>query len=320
MPLLRPILVDAIKLYWVLIKIMIPVMIAVKLAVSLGVIRHLSALLAPLMGLVGLPAEMGVVWATACLVNIYAGAAALLGILPQVPLTVAQVTILGSMILAAHSLPIEQRVCQRAGAGLVFTTLLRLAAALAYGAILNWTYASLDLLQQPMTTPWLPVSSAESGWGEWALASLESLVTIFVIILALVALLRVLEATGITALLSRLLAPVLRLMGISPDATALTMAGVLLGLGYGGALIIKEAQSGKLSRRDILLAVSFMAICHSLIEDTLFVMAMGAHWSGVLLGRVVFSLVVMVALARLVQALPDHVTERWLMQRATTKA
>ncbi|KJS34243.1 MAG: hypothetical protein VR70_18035 [Rhodospirillaceae bacterium BRH_c57] len=309
---LRRLLGDSLSLYWDLVKIMVPVMVAVKVAVDLGVIEALTRAFGPLMGLVGLPQEMGLVWATAALVNIYGGAAALIGVLPETPLTVAQATVLLSMILAAHSLPVEQRVCQKAGAGVVFTTVLRLAAALAYGAILNAIYSGLDILQQPVSIAWLPSTAPDAGWREWTVNSLTTLATIFVIIVALLAVLRLMEASGLTAFLTRALAPVLRAMGIGPQATPLAMVGVLLGLSYGGGLIIREARTGALPPREIFLAVCFMAICHSMIEDTLFIMALGGHWSGVLVGRLVFSLLVMAVLARIVHALPDAVFERWL--------
>jgi hypothetical protein len=308
---------ETLGLYWTLLKIMVPVMIAVKVAIELGVVSVLSKAFEPFMALVGLPAEMGLVWATACLVNIYGGAAALLGVLPDAPLTVAQMTVICSIMLAAHGLPIEQRVCQKAGASLIVTTLLRLLAGLAYGAILNGVYGAFDLFQQPVEAALLPAPANEPGLLPWALSSLQSLGTIFFIILGLIFILRVMDVTGITAWLTKALSPLLRLMGIGPEATPLTMVGVLLGLSYGGGLIIRDSRAGTLPMRDTFLAVAFLAICHSLIEDTLFMMALGAHWSGVLAGRFVFSIIVMALLAPLVRALPEPIFRRWLFPGAT---
>lgn len=303
---------ESLGLYWDLIKIMVPVMVAVKIAVDLGLIDILSRGFAPLMGVVGLPAEMGLVWATAVLVNMYGGAAALIGVLPDVPMTGAQLTIILSMILFAHAIPVEQRICQKAGASLIFTTGLRFGAALVYGVLMNAFYAGFDLLQEPVSIAWLPATPVDAGWLTWAENSLISLASVFVIIVALIALLRLMDVTGLTRALSRGLSPVLSLMGISPKATPLAMVGVLLGLSYGGGLIIKEAKAGHMTPRDTVLSLSLLAICHSLIEDTLFMMALGGHWSGVLVIRVIFSVLLMIALARIVQALPERVLMRWL--------
>ncbi len=105
-------------------------------------------------------------------------------------------------------------------------------------------------------------------------------------------------------------------MGISKAATPITMVGVLLGLSYGGGLIIKEAQEGKMSSRDVVLSLSFMGICHGLIEDPLVMMAFGAHWSGALVGRFVFCVAAMALIGRLVQMMPEDAFNRFLYRPA----
>ena len=57
-----------------------------------------------------------------------------------------------------------------------------------------------------------------------------------------------------------------------------------------------------------------MALCHSLIEDSLLMLALGAHLSGVLLGRLIFSLVVVFILVRVLGRLPDEKFERLLVR------
>lgn len=308
----RRVVVDSLGLYWSLIKIMIPVMIAVKVAVELGMVSVLGRVFAPVMSLVGLPAEMGIVWATTCLVNLYGGAAALLGVLPQAPLSAAQMTVLATMMLAGHGLPLEQRICQKAGASLLVTASLRLGVAVVYGALLSAFYSAFDLLQQPAPPSLLPMAEEKAGWAAWALSSLEFLVSILGIILVLILVLRLMDVSGATAFLTRLFAPILRIMGIGPEATPLTMVGVLLGLSYGGGLIIRESQAGRLPARDTFLAIAFLSICHSLIEDTLFMMALGGHWSGVLVGRFLFAVALLALMAFVVHRLPDAWFYRWL--------
>ena len=104
----------------------------------------------------------------------------------------------------------------------------------------------------------------------------------FLIILALLILMRVLERLGITALLTRLLRPVLTLLGISERAAPLAIIGMTLGLTYGGGLIIQEARAGHLSRHDVFCALALLGICHSFIEDTLLMVVIGGHLSGTL--------------------------------------
>lgn len=305
------------EMYWDLLKAMVPVMILVRVGIEFGLIDIVAQGFAPLMELVGLPAATGLVWAAGILVNTYAAAAVLIGVFPGLELTVAQVTVLLSMLLFAHALPVEQSISRRAGISFIFSTALRLAGALLYGAILNGVYTWGNWLQQPAKLGWLPPSSdIDAPWADWALSSLTSLFWLFWLILALVLVLKLLDVLHITALLQRALTPILRLMGISEQAASLTMVGALLGLSFGGGLIIKEARAGHLSPRDIVLSLSFMGLCHSLIEDTLFMVALGGDISGLLVGRFVFAVAVTAILARIVHAMGDAPFQRFLYRRA----
>lgn len=307
---------DALRLYWDLLKTMVPVMVTVRIGIEFGLIEHLAQLFAPAMSVLGLPAEAGLVLATGILVNNYGAAAALVGILPYTELTVAQVTVLLSMVLIAHALPVEQAISRKAGISFKFSTALRLVAAFAYGWVLATVYAWGDWLQGPVSIAWLPGGDADASWAQWALDSAQSLFWLFWIILGLVSLLKIFDVLKITDVLSRLLSPILGVMGISPAAISITMVGVLLGLSFGGGLIIKEARAGHLSPRDIVLSLCFMALCHSLIEDTLFMIALGGDVTGVLIGRFLFAVAVMMALSRLILALPDPHFRRWLYRPA----
>ena len=312
---------DALSLYWELLKTMVPVMIVVQVGITYGLIDRLAQAFEPVMSMVGLPAATGLVWATGILVNNYGAAAALVGILPTTDLSVAQVTVLLSMVLIAHALPLEQAISRKAGISFIFSTSLRLVCGFLYGWILNAVYSWGDWLQAPASIAWLPTDSgpAQSGWGAWiawAEHSAVSLFWLFWIILGLVTLLKVFEVLKITDLLARLLSPVLGLMGISKQATSITMVGALLGLSFGGGLIIKEARAGNLGPRDIVLSLTFMALCHSLIEDPLFMMALGGDVTGVLIGRFIFAVVVMMVLSRLILALPDPHFRRLLYRGA----
>lgn len=306
---------DSITLYWELLKVMVPIMIIVRLGVEFGLIEHVSLVFTPFMDMVGLPPEAGIIWTTAMLVNIYAGMVTLVALLPEAPMSVAQITVLGSMILIAHSLPIEQRIVQKAGPGLIATTLLRIVGALVYGAILHQVYTAFNMLQENATIDWLPSTEANAGWLQWAQDSVVSLFSIFWIILILILALKILELLKITDLISKALSPILGLMGISDKAIPVTMIGVMLGLGYGGALILREAREGKMSSQDIFLSLSFMCLFHSMIEDTLLIFALGADLSGILLGRFLFAFAVLFVLGQMVKRLPDQVFNRLLFKQ-----
>tara|TARA_B100000780_G_C20737736_1_gene293057 strand:+ start:110 stop:373 length:264 start_codon:yes stop_codon:yes gene_type:complete len=80
-------------------------------------------------------------------------------------------------------------------------------------------------------------------------------------------------------------------MGIGKEASTITLVGITLGLSFGGGLLIKEAHAGHVSKKDVFTSLVFLGFCHSLIENTLLVILLGAHVSGILWFRLVFAFV-----------------------------
>jgi hypothetical protein len=305
---------QAVKTSYALFRIIVPIAIGVRLLELAGVIKLLGELLAPLMALVGLPGNLGLVWATTLVTNIYGGMVVFAGVAPGAGLTVAQVTVLATMMLIAHAIPVEASIAQRAGTSFRAMATLRAVGALAAGALLNLGYNLSNTLQQPNQALWTP-PPRDPSWLGWALGEVRNLVYIFLIIFALLILMRLLESFGIISGLTRLLRPVLMLLGISERAAPLAIIGMTLGLTYGGGLIIQEARAGHLSRHDVFCALALLGICHSFIEDTLLMVVIGGHLSGTLIGRTVFALLVTYLVARLMRSLPEPVLDRWFFGR-----
>ena len=132
----------------------------------------------------------------------------------------------------------------------------------------------------------------------------------FLIILALMIFVRLLRKLGVIDLLERLLAPVLRLMGMTAAATEITVVGMVMGVAYGSGLILRQTSSGRIAREEVVFSLMLMGLAHALIEDTLLMASLGAHLSGILLGRVVFALATMAIVVRLSPRLPKAV-RRW---------
>ncbi|PXF30902.1 membrane protein [Pokkaliibacter plantistimulans] len=290
---------ESLRVYWALLKVMVPALLAVKLLDMLGGTALLGKLLSPLMQLMGLPDSLGIVWATVLLTNIYTAMMVFLDIAAHETLTGAQITIMGTLLLLAHSLPVEGAVAKAAGVSWRLTLTLRIGGALVLGMLLHWFYAATGWLQTPGQVLWNPAASADTGVVGWLMDQVVTLLTIFPIILALLTLLKVLRWLGIERLIHALLFPVLRILGIGKDAANVTIIGVTLGLSYGAGILIREARSGQLQPRDIMLTLCFLGLCHSVIEDTLLVVLMGADLSGILWARLLFAVVVIGILARL---------------------
>ncbi|MFW6082266.1 MAG: hypothetical protein ACOC7W_10145 [Desulfosalsimonas sp.] len=297
-----------------LFRIMIPILILVKLLQEMGWIAYLALPLNPMMKIVGLPPEMGLVWATALVNNIYGAAIVFLSLSPELSLTSAQVTVLSTMILVAHALPVEVKIAQESGNRFLFQAFIRVGGALLLGFILHWLYYLTGWLQQENVIFWQGEISKTPGLLVWGLDQLRNLGFIFCVILALIILLRVFNRLGITEILIRLLQPLLRFMGIGREAAPLTIVGMTMGLTYGGGLIIRESKSGRVEPRDVFASVTLMGLTHSLVEDTLLMFMLGGHLSGILAARLIFSLLVVAALVRGLGRMSDSFVHRFLFK------
>lgn len=292
----RAVFVDALQVYGKLLKVMVPALLVVKILQSFGAVDALGRLLSPAMALVGLPEMLGVVWAATLLTNLFTGLAVFFEVAAHSTLSVEQITVLGTLMLIGHSLPVEGAVARRAGVPWSVTIALRVGGALALAALLHAVYSGLDVLQAPARMAWRPSAQGDT-LGDWAIAQLWTLAMIFLVILVLVLLMKVLRRIGLERWIHRALAPLLRVLGIGPAAANVTVIGVTLGLSYGAGLLIRDMDQGVMSRRDSFLALCFLGLAHSLIEDTLLIMALGADLSGILWARLAFAVVVIAALA-----------------------
>ena len=269
----------------------------------------------PMMILVGLPGETGLVWMAAMMGNIYTGMAVFyqLGMAEQ--LTIAQVSVISSMMLIAHSLPIEVAIARAIGISLWFTLLLRIGGAFVFGFICYKTYSNLELLQVPAPQLWQP-ETADTSWAHWFLTQGQTIVMAFAIIAALTLFLRILRVLGVERLIHFLLAPVLRLLGIARVASNIIIVGLTLGLSFGGGLLISEARRGHITGKDIFLSMAFLGLCHSLIEDTLLMLLLGADLGTIVFARMAFSLLAILALSRLLDWLPAD-KQSWFYRQSS---
>jgi hypothetical protein len=219
--------------------------------------------------------------------------------------SVAQVTVLATMMLIAHTLPIEVRIAQKAGVRAWFTILLRVGSAFMIGVILSFIFTNFKILQYDNKVIWQP-SITDPTLFQWIIDQLRNYTMIFLIILALMILIYILKKTGAMQKLNNFMEPGLRLLGMNKNTASVTIIGMTLGVSYGGGIIIKEAKEKILSKKDVFLSISLMNLSHSLIEDTLLMVAIGANLIGILGARIIFTIIVMFILIRFV----NHISKK----------
>ncbi len=313
---------DTLRVARDLYMIMIPVMILVKILQDADLIQYVALPLEPIMSLVGLPPEMGIAWAAALLNNMYSGLIIFLQLAQYNPdaLTTANVTILGGMMLIAHGIPVECGVARRCGARFLTQAAIRIGTAIVFGLIMHALSASFGYLDHPATIP-LPFDSSTTAasWLDWAMIEGEKLLWIALIIFALIVCMDILRFLGVLNLINTIMSPLMRLIGVSRKAASINVVGLTLGLSYGSGIIIQEAKKGELTTEDVFFSLSFMGICHSLIEDVLLVALVGGDIFSLLVIRTLICLGIMTILVQTVRHMPNKLKQRllWVPPKAS---
>jgi spore maturation protein SpmB len=301
-------------IYWTLVRIMAPIAIAAEVLSRLGVIKAVTPVFTPIMGYVGLPSELGLAWLTGILVGIWGAVPLIFALVPASSLSGADITVLSALLLFAHGLPMEQKIIQLAGPGMVATTLLRVLGGLLYAFLLHRLFAATGWLSSPVNPAWLPID-ATHDWITFARGLIATMVTMLVALVVLSWGLELLKVTGLLDLIMKAISPSLRLAGIQREVEHLTAIGLLLGISYGGGLLIRESRSAAISPRQIFLSCIFMGFAHSVIEDTLLVVSLGADLTAVLLGRLIFAVAATAAIAGLLQIVSDNNFFAWAFRK-----
>jgi len=271
-------------------KILIPFVFIIKVLEISGAIEFTAKILEPLMSFVGLTPELGLVFVTAFLINIYAALVLFVNILPGIDVSVAEITILTTMILVAHNLPIECTICKAAGISVIYTASLRLISAFVLGFILKLIYFNFGFLTETFQTFFAVKPPPENNW-YWFLDQFTTLVYIFFLVCLMATVLEVLKIIGVEKLFEKVFMPPLRLFGIQKEAMNIIIVGMFIGIQFGGGMLIKEVKKGTIDKQSIFLSVSLLNLLHAMIEDTILMALVGGHISGILIARVIFSLV-----------------------------
>lgn len=310
---------ESLEIYWMLVRIMVPITILTELMLRMGVIEAVAPIFAPVMNLIGLPSELGLAWLTAMIVGIWGAVPLIFALVPVSSLSVADVTVFSALILFAHGLPIEQKIIAKAGPGMAATTILRVLGGLLYAFLLHHVLVATGWLSAPANPAWIPMS-ATPDWADFFLGLWETMIWMLVILVVLSWGLEILKVTGLLDVMMRALSPVLRLAGIRGEAGHLTAVGLFLGISYGAGLLIREAQSGAISPRQIFLSCVLMGFAHSVIEDTLVMISLGADVYGILVGRLVFALAATAAIAAVLRCLSDRTFFAHMFRQNAPKA
>ncbi len=118
---------------WELGKVIVPVYFIITFFKYTPVMDWIAGIMQPAMHMVGLPGEASLPLVLGMFLNIYAAIGAIL----PLDMGAREITIIGAMLLLAHSLPMEAAVSKKAGAKVASLVFVRIIMAFLVGAGFN---------------------------------------------------------------------------------------------------------------------------------------------------------------------------------------
>ncbi|MDD5571816.1 MAG: nucleoside recognition protein [Bacteroidales bacterium] len=268
-------------------KITIPISLLVTILDFFGIIEWIAGYLYPAFKLIGLPGKSGLVFITSILLNIYSAIA----VIVSLEFNIREATILALMCLISHNLIAETIIQRKTGSSAFKMVVLRIITSILAAMFLNWALPAefsqkINQQQQVVIMP---------GFADvmktWLVNTAILSVKIIVLINLLMFVQKVLDEFNLIKFISKVVSPFLRIMGLPEKTAFLWIIANVLGLVYGGAILIEEVEQGKLMKKDADMLNHHIAISHSTLEDTLLFMAIGVPVFWILVPRIGFAMV-----------------------------
>ena len=262
-----------------LVKLTVGVSFAIMFLKYFNILPWVSNLLTPIFNGIGLPGEAAFPFVTGYFVNVYAA----ISVAVAFDFDVRALTILSTMVLCAHNMITETAVQKKTGTSATRIVIVRTISAFTLAFFLN------KLL------PGEVMAQLQGGYDnkpefmvlfkEWLASTVTVVVKMTFLIYTLASLQKIMAEYGVIRWISRFLKYPLAFFGLPARTSFLWIVANTLGLAYGAAVMIEEVESGKVTKRDVDLLNSHIAISHSNFEDLFLLSAMGATWYVLLFSR-----------------------------------
>lgn len=273
--------------FWLL-KIILPISLLVRLLQYSGVLDQISGLLEPVFSLIGLPGETAIVFITSIFCPLYAPIA----LITSLSLGVREATILALMCLISHNLVVESSVQAKTGSSFWTMTILRLVMSFVIAFCLNKCMPQEGWGMIGVTGSAAACEHLQEVFILWLAGSINVIITILLIVTALMILHYLLEEFKLMKGLSVAFSPLMKLFGLPEDTAFLWLVGNVVGLAYGGAIMVEQMEQNKLAYSSGNLLNFHLAMCHSLLEDTIIFVAIGIPFLWIAGTRLLFAILV----------------------------
>jgi spore maturation protein SpmB len=286
----------AVRTIGMLLKLILPVSFAVGLLRWSGALAVIGRIVAPGMSLFHLPGETAVALLSGLLGGIYA----LIGAMAMMPLTPAQLTVVSAIALVAHNLIVECTVQDKAGTPWWWMLIVRLLCAALVGLVVSSGIAALEAMHAPAL--WLrlvPVAHQpqvpEAGsiltfLVGWLREAAKTVLKVSLIVTGMMIFTEWIRSAGILRRLEQGCRPLLRFFGLSAPLAYPWLTAQILGVAFGAGLLIEEIRErGGYAARDVRELHTSIGVSHSLFEDTVLLVAIGASLFWIIIPRVLMA-------------------------------
>ena len=257
-------------LVWLL-KIILPISLIVRFLDYFGVLAVLAGWLNPVFMHLGLPGSTAIVFITSIFLPLYAP----LAIITSMSITLRELTILALMCQISHNLPVECAIQGKTETSFWSMVSLRIAMSLIIALILNLILPQQMGMPVFVRTDAVAIDSIQKVLWMWLKSSLQISLLIILIVTSLNVLYGILEKNHLIDKMSRGIAPILKFFGLPIDTAFLWLIGYIVGLSYGGAMMLDQMSEGKVTKSEAGLLNYHLAVSHSIIEDNLLFVALG---------------------------------------------
>lgn len=276
----------AMKTIWWIFKITAIVSFIMFLLKYTGILTWIATAVSPVFHIFGLPGDAALAYVSAYFINIYSGIA----VISTLDMTVRQITILGTMNLAAHAMVAETAIQKKTGTPIIHMVIVRTLASITLGIVMNLILPGRPQFSaETISLSEVPFLNIQSEFWPMFLAWLKGLARLTVWMTTLIFLLNIMQRAlyeyGIMNKISRFFSPLLAVFGLPKETTFLWIVANVIGLLYGSAAIMDEMERGKISDKSILLLNTHIGISHSNLEDLMLFAAIGGIWYWMLLFR-----------------------------------
>ena len=262
-----------------LVKLTVGVSFAIMFLKYFNILPWVSNLLTPIFNGIGLPGEAAFPFVTGYFVNVYAA----ISVAVAFDFDVRALTILSTMVLCAHNMITETAVQKKTGTSATRIVIVRTISAFTLAFFLNKLLPGEVMAQLQGGYEQKPEFMVL--FKEWLASTATVVVKMTVLIYTLAILQKIMAEYGVIRWISKFLKYPLAFFGLPARTSFLWIVANTLGLAYGAAVMLEEVGSGKVTKRDVDLLNSHIAISHSNFEDLFLLSAMGATWYVLLFSR-----------------------------------